>query len=187
MKPRFSIRQTPLTGLVAVERQRRGDERGYLERLFCSEELFEAGWQQPIRQVNHTYTHKCGTVRGLHFQHPPRAESKLVICIKGAVFDVAVDLRRSSPTYLQWHAVRISESNGLAMMIPEGFGHGFQTLTEEVEMIYCHSSPYCAEAEGGVHPKDPELDITWPLEIAELSERDDNFPFLKEDFKGIDL
>lgn len=182
---RLNITDLPLNGLKRVERQRLGDERGFLSRLFCAAELSAAGWQKPIAQINHTHTTRCGTVRGLHFQYPPHAEIKLVSCIRGEVWDVAVDLRRDSTTFLHWHAERLSENNCRALLIPEGFAHGFQTLTDNVEMLYCHSTAYVAAAEAGVNPKDKLLAIPWPLPISELSARDTQHPMLNKEFIGL--
>ena len=147
---RFILTDLPLHGLKLVERQRLGDARGFLSRLFCAEELAIAGWIKPVAQVNHTFTARRGTVRGMHFQRPPHAEMKLVSCIRGEVWDVAVDVRAGSPTFMRWHAERLSADNGRALLIPEGFAHGFQTLTDGVELLYCHSAAYAAEAEAGL-------------------------------------
>jgi len=182
---RFTITDLPLAGLKRVERQSLGDNRGFLARLFCAEELASAGWTKPIAQINHTYTAKQGTVRGMHFQHPPHAEMKLVSCIRGEVWDVAVDLRVGSPTFLHWHAERLSVENGCALLIPEGFAHGFQALTDDVELLYCHSEAYAAHAEGGLNPTDPRLGITWPLAIAELSARDAGQALITSDVEGV--
>ena len=182
---RFAITHLPLLGLKRVQRQRLGDNRGFLARLFCTEELASAGWANPIAQINHTYTAKQGTVRGMHFQRPPHTEMKLVSCIRGEVWDVAVDLRVSSPTFLQWHAEQRSAENGCALLIPEGFAHGFQALTDDVELLYCHSEAYAANAEGGLNPTDPRLEIAWPLAIAELSARDAGHALITSDFKGV--
>ena len=184
---RFSLSVLPLAGLVAVERHPLGDSRGFLARLFCAEALAAAGWCQPIAQINHTYTASRGTVRGLHFQRPPHAEMKLVSCLRGEVWDVAVDLRADSPTFLQWHAERLSAANGRALLIPEGFAHGFQALSCDVELLYCHSAAYVAEAEAGLHPLDPRLDIRWPLDIAQMSTRDAGHPFIEPGFEGVRL
>lgn len=184
---RFTITDLPLAGLKLVERQRLGDSRGFLARLFCAEELAAAGWLQPIAQINHTYTARRGTVRGMHFQLPPHAEMKLVTCLQGEVWDVAVDLRAGSPTFLHWHAERLSADNGRALLIPEGFAHGFQTLTDGVELLYCHSAAYASSAEGGVNPQDERLGITWALAIAELSARDAAHPMLEGKFEGVAL
>jgi dTDP-4-dehydrorhamnose 3,5-epimerase len=176
---RFDIKGTPLEGLFVVRRKRMGDARGWLERLFCSEELEAAGWIWPVAQLNRTLTTRRGTVRGMHFQHSPHEEAKLVTCLRGEVFDVAVDLRSSSPTYGRWYGERLSHDNASSLLVPPGFAHGFQTLTDDVEMFYVHSAIYTPEAEGGVRADDPALRIDWPLEIAERSERDANFPNLR--------
>ena len=170
-----------------VERQRLGDARGFLSRLFCAEELGEAGWNKPVVQINHSYTTRRGTVRGMHFQRPPHAEMKLVSCIRGEVWDVAIDVRAGSETFLRWHAERLSADNGRALLIPEGFAHGFQALTDDVELLYCHSAAYAAAAEAGLNAKDPMLGITWPLPITELSPRDAQHPLLNEQFAGVAL
>ena len=182
---RFTVTDLPLAGLKRVQRQRLGDNRGFLARLFCAEELAAAGWTQPIAQINHTFTAKQGTVRGMHFQRPPHAEMKLVSCIRGEVWDVAVDLRVGSPTFLHWHAERLSVENGCALLIPEGFAHGFQALTDDVELLYCHSAAYAAQAEGGLNPTDPRLGIRWPLTITELSARDAGHSLITSDFEGV--
>jgi len=182
---RFAIADLPLPGLKCIERQQVGDARGYLTRLFCADELRAAGWTRPLAQINHSCTAKKGTVRGLHFQHPPHAEMKLVSCIRGEVFDIAVDIRRGSRTFLRWHGERLSASNNLALLIPEGFAHGFQALSDDAELIYCQSAPYNAAAEDGLDPQDPKLGIHWPLSIAELSARDARHPRLDGSFAGV--
>lgn len=184
---RLSVTALPLGGLYRVQRQRLGDSRGFFSRLFCAEELKVCGWTKPIAQINHTYTARRGTVRGLHYQHPPHAEMKLVTCLRGEVWDVAVDLRKHSPSFLRWHAEVLSAENGAALLIPEGFAHGFQTLTDDVELLYCHSAFYHPEAEGGLHVQDARLAIAWPLPIAELSDRDAAFARIAADFQGIEL
>lgn len=182
---RFDVRSLPLDGLKAVTRTRLSDSRGYLARLFCAEELVSAGWQKPIAQINHTLTKRRGAVRGMHYQRPPHSEMKLVTCVRGEVWDVAVDLRARSPTFLQWHAESLSAENGRALLIPEGFAHGFQTLTDDAELLYCHSAAYAPSAEAGLHARDPLLSIAWPLAIEELSSRDEQHPMLNDDFAGI--
>lgn len=184
---RLAITHLPLSGLKLITRQRQGDSRGSFSRLFCAQELATAGWSKPIAQINHTVTPKVGTVRGMHFQHPPYSEMKLVTCMRGEVFDVAVDLRQGSPTFFAWHGERLSADNNRAMLIPEGFAHGFQALTDDVELLYCHSAPYAAGFEGGVQPTDPLLGIVWPRPIALLSERDFGHPLLTDSFAGISV
>ncbi|MDO9264988.1 MAG: dTDP-4-dehydrorhamnose 3,5-epimerase family protein [Desulfosalsimonadaceae bacterium] len=178
MNERFVLTQLPLSGLILIRRKRMGDTRGYLERLFCVRELAEAGWTDPIAQINLTYTGRQGTIRGMHFQHPPHAEKKLVMCMKGRVYDVAVDIRKNSPTFLEWHGEILSPEASNALMIPEGFAHGFQSLTPDVEMLYCHSAFYAPEYESGICPTDPAINIHWPLEITEMSGRDAAHPLI---------
>lgn len=182
---RFTITNLPLSGLKRIDRQRLGDSRGFLSRLFCADELTAAGWLKPIAQINHTYTAKQGTVRGMHFQRSPHSEMKLISCIRGEVWDVAVDLRENSPTFLHWHAERLSAENGCALLIPEGFAHGFQALTDDAELLYCHSEPYAAQAEAGLNPTDPRLGINWPQDIIELSLRDAGHALITSDFEGV--
>lgn len=182
----LDITDLPLQGLRVVDRQIHGDSRGFLTRLFDSEPLSAAGFVGPVAQINHTFTAVRGTVRGMHFQWPPHAECKLVSCIRGEIWDVAVDLRRGSPTFLRWHAERLSAANGRALLIAEGFAHGFQTLTDDCELIYAHSNAYVPAAEGGVRPDDSFLGIDWPLPIVGLSPRDQAHPPLTHGFPGID-
>lgn len=184
---RFAILDTPITGLKVIERQQLGDSRGFLSRLFCADELAAAGWCKPVAQINQTCTQKQGTIRGMHFQRSPHVEMKLVACLHGAVWDVAVDLRAGSPTFMQWHAEELSAANRRALLIPEGFAHGFQTLSDECELLYLHSAPYAPEAEAGLNPKDDMLSITWPLAITEMSARDAHHPMLDHQFKGMTL
>ena len=172
---RFELSPTPLDGLVLVTRKRLGDERGWLERLFCADELRQAGWQWSVAQLNRTMTAKRGTVRGMHFQHPPHEEAKFVTCLRGEVFDVAVDIRPGSPTYGKWHGAVLSGENAKSFLIPPGFAHGFQTMTDDVEMFYVHSAPYAPDAEDGLCADDAALGIDWPLPITTQSERDKGF------------
>jgi dTDP-4-dehydrorhamnose 3,5-epimerase len=182
---RFIISQTPLAGLIMLTRQRLLDDRGFLARLFCAEEFAAIGWNKAIAQINHTHTAHQGTVRGLHFQNPPHAEMKLVSCLCGAIWDVAVDIRANSPTFLHWYGVDLSAENCRALLIPEGFAHGFQALSDAAELLYCHSTAYAAGAEGGLHPQDPVLKINWPLPVTHISQRDMSHTFLTQGFTGV--
>jgi len=164
---------------MVIQRKPIQDERGYLERVFCTAALASLLQARSIRQINRTLTLRCGTVRGMHFQNPPCAEMKFVSCLRGEVFDVAVDLRPDSPTRLQWHAEVLSAENCKTLAIPEGFAHGFQTLTDDCEMLYFHTADYRRESEGGLNPLDPALGITWPLAISDISSRDSAQPMLK--------
>lgn len=182
---RFTITDTPLAGLKLIERQRIGDSRGFLSRLLCIEELAIAGWVKPVVQINHTHTARKGTVRGMHFQRAPHAEMKLVTCLRGEVWDVAVDLRVGSTTFLRWHAERLSAENNCALLIPEGFAHGFQALTADAELLYCHSAAYASDAEAGLNPLDTRLAIAWPLPVTELSARDASHPFIGDKIERV--
>lgn len=184
---RFDFIPTPLTGLMLVQRKAIEDHRGFLSRFYCAEEFRAAGIDKPVAQINHTLTRQRGAVRGLHFQHPPHAETKVVSCLKGEILDVAVDLRRDSPTFLHWHGEILSAANRKSLLIPEGYAHGFQTLAEDCELIYLHTSPYHPESEGALNVADPRLNIAWFLPVNDLSERDRNHPFISQNFQGIVL
>lgn len=184
---RFAFTPTPLAGLWVVERGRIEDDRGFFSRFFCQQEFAGIGLSRPISQINHTLTRNRGTVRGMHFQTPPHAEAKLVSCVEGTVFDVAVDIRTGSSTFLAWHGEVVSAGNRKSLFIPEGFAHGFQALSDDCQLIYLHTAPYAPEAEGGLNPSDPALAIDWPLPISEVSERDRGQPLLGPDFAGVTL
>lgn len=183
----LEVSVTPLAGLKIVQRRCIEDSRGYFSRFFCADELRDAGFRRSIAQINHTLTRHSGAVRGMHFQNPPHAETKMVSCLRGRVFDVAVDLRRGSPTFLSWHGEILSAENRKSLLIPEGFAHGFQTLSDDCELLYLHSAPYAPLAEGALNARDPRLSIDWPLPIGEMSERDRLHPNLASDFPGIEL
>lgn len=174
---RFVRHTSNLANLFIIERRRIGDERGFFSRFFCADELPDFGTGS-IAQINHTMTRAKGVIRGMHFQRAPHDETKFVSCLKGVIFDVAVDLRPESPTYLKWHGEILSEDNARSLLIPAGFAHGFQTLSEDCELIYLHDKPYAPDAEGGVNPLDPKINISWPLPVSQMSARDSNFAFL---------
>jgi len=178
MSSRFEILETSLLGLSALGRKPVGDARGSLERMFCATELANLLEGRSIVQINRTHTAARGTVRGMHFQNPPHAELKIVSCLRGEVFDVAVDLRPDSPTRYHWHAEILSAENHKTLAIPEGFAHGFQTLTDDCEMLYFHTAAYRSDAESGLHPLDPALAVEWPLAITAMSTRDSSQPFI---------
>lgn len=184
---RFDFNSTPLLGLLQVQRKVLEDPRGFLSRFYCADDFRSAGLNKPIAQINHTLTRNKGAVRGLHFQYPPHAESKLVSCVRGKVFDVAVDLRRTSATFLHWYGAELSAENKQSLLIPEGFAHGFQTLTDDCELIYLHTEAYHPKSEGALNIADHRLAIKWPLPISEMSERDRNHPLITESYQGIDL
>ena len=177
--------ETPVSGLLVAQSETHTDHRGAFSRLFCESELQECLGSRNIVQINQSRTSIVGAVRGLHYQHPPYAEMKFVRCLKGRVWDVAVDLRAGSPTFLMWHAEELSAENMSMMVIPEGFAHGFQVLEENSELLYMHTALYAPAAEGGIRPMDNLLAIDWPLPIQDLSDRDRNHPMLASDFTGV--
>ncbi len=184
---RLSITALALDGLKSIERKPIGDLRGSLTRLFCANELVEAGWNLPIAQINLTQTSHKGAIRGLHFQLQPYAEMKLVTCIRGRIWDVVVDLRRDSRTFLRWQAKELSAENNQALLIPQGFAHGFQALTDDVELIYFHTMSYHPEAESGLNAFDPALAVEWPLSVTNISARDEGFSMIDSNFVGVDV
>lgn len=184
---RFDLIETSIKDLKVVQRKPLGDSRGFLSRMFCAESFSAFGVNKPIAQINHTLTQKKGTVRGLHFQYAPYAETKIVSCIKGEVYDVAVDLRKDSPTFLNWYGEILSADNQKSLLIPEGFAHGFQTLIDNCELIYLHTEAYQPSAEGALNVLDSRIKIDWPLPITELSERDQKHAMIDEKFQGLVL
>lgn len=187
MNNRFDVLPTAIVGLTVLQRQPIGDHRGYLERIFCADELRAIIATRTIVQINHTYTAKRGTVRGLHFQYPPQAEMKMVSCLKGEIFDVAVDVRHGCPSFLQHHGEILSAANRKTLVIPEGFAHGFQALTDDCEMLYLHTAAYAPMSEGALNATDPRLAIPWPLPITEQSPRDLAHSMLATDFTGVSV
>jgi len=183
----LEFEDTTLAGLKRVQRRPIEDERGFFCRFYCASEFGSVGSGQALSQINHTLTRRAGAVRGLHYQRPPHAETKLVSCIAGSVFDVAVDLRHGSPTFLQWHGERLTAANRASLLIPEGFAHGFQALEPDCELIYLHTAAYRPDAEGALNVSDPMLAIEWPLAITDLSTRDRAHPFIEADWPGLTL
>lgn len=183
---RLRITETPLAGLYVLHRKVLGDSRGSLERMFCQTELKPLLKNRTIRQINRTVTNQEGTIRGMHYQRPPGAELKVVTCTRGSVFDVAIDLRRGSPTFLKHYSVTLSESNLQSLVIPEGFAHGFQSLVANCEMCYLHTADYEPALEGAVNALDPQIDIPWPLECFDRSKRDVEHALLDLNYRGLD-
>jgi dTDP-4-dehydrorhamnose 3,5-epimerase len=175
----------PLTGAYKIDPQVFKDERGLFYRFFCEKDFQQIGHTKNWVQLNHSYTEKAGTIRGLHYQLPPFSEIKMVRCISGAILDVIVDIREDSPTFLQWTAIELSAENRNLLYIPEGFAHGFQTLADHCELIYHHSAFYVPGHEAGIRYNDPLVNIQWPLPVSNLSDRDKNHSFLSASFKGI--
>ena len=183
----MDIVRSNIDGVVTVSSQPIEDDRGSLHRLFCKKELAGVIAERQIVQINHTVTKKKGAVRGFHFQYAPHAEMKMIRCTRGAIWDVAVDLRQGSSTFLQWFAQEITPENSKMMVIPEGVAHGFQVLEDNSELVYLHTDFYTPDAEAGVNIQDPKLAVDWPLEIKDLSQRDRDHPFLSDDYAGVIL
>lgn len=183
----MKFQETKLKGCYLIDLDKNEDQRGFLNRIFCQKNLSSLLKGKSIRQVNRTFSRKEGLVRGLHFQKPPHAEIKIVYCIKGKVWDVAVDLRKGSPTFLHYHSVTLTEDNFQCFFIPEGFAHGFQTLIPNCEMLYFHTEDYNIDAEGVINSIDPRISINWPKIITEKSERDNKSPMLDKNFLGIEI
>jgi len=179
--------KTPLNDVYLLEIEPFEDQRGIFARLFCQKELKTINQDKTIKQINFSYTRNKGTVRGMHFQYPPRAETKMIKCLQGKVFDVAIDLRKGSKTFLKWHGEILSKDNLKMIYIPEGFAHGFQTLESNCELIYLHTEFYTPNSEGGLCYNDPSIGIKWPLPVQELSEKDNKFKTLSLHFNGINL
>jgi len=183
----MNVTALPLAGASIVDTSPHGDHRGHFARFFCARELGALGIKTDIVQANHSLTTAKGAVRGMHFQRPPMSEVKMVRCIQGAVFDVLVDIRVGSPTYLQWHGEVLSAENMRLMIVPEGFAHGFQALESMSEVMYLVTQYYSPECEGGLRHDDPQLGIEWPLSITDVSAKDAAHPLIAEGFKGIHM
>lgn len=176
---------TPLEGSYEVSLAPRADSRGWFARFYCKDEFKQIGHDKEWVQMNHSFTAEKGALRGMHFQYPPYSEIKMVRCIAGSVYDVIIDVRKNSQTFLQFYATELSALKKNMLYIPEGFAHGFQTLTDDCELIYFHSEYYTPNGEGGIRFDEPLVNINWPLPVKEISERDSNHPYLNENFKGI--
>ena len=186
MSHRFHVADTRLSDVRVIERAKLVDRRGFLSRLFSADELAGAGWIRPIAQINQSFTSREGTVRGLHFQFGQHAEMKLITCLQGDVFDVAVDLRRGSPTFRSWHGEHLSASNNRARDTG-GLRTWLPGVCADVVLLYLHSKAYARGAESAFSPLEPRLAIEWPRPITEMSERDANHPPMCETFDGISL
>jgi dTDP-4-dehydrorhamnose 3,5-epimerase len=180
MSQRFEFTELRLAGLHIIDPKPIEDSRGNLTRFFCANEFEQLGFKRPIAQMNTTLTKQKGVVRGMHFQCAPHQEQKIVSCVSGAICDVVVDMREASPTYLQWHSEILSQDNKRSILIPEGFAHGFQTITKNCSLLYLHSEFYAPEAERGLRYNDPQLAIEWPEKVTFVSDRDKSHPFIEK-------
>lgn len=181
----MTLQPTPLAGLWLAHTQPAHDHRGAFARLFCQQHLAAVLGARQLVQINQSITHQTGAVRGLHFQHTPHAEMKLVRCLQGRVWDVVVNLRAGSATLLQCFATELSAANACMLVIPEGFAHGFQALEPNCHLLYLHTAAYTPQAEAGLHCQDPRLQIHWPLPVADLSARDAAHALLPAGFEGL--
>jgi dTDP-4-dehydrorhamnose 3,5-epimerase len=183
----MKFHSTPLSGLMLVETSETQDGRGRFSRLFCEEEFAFIRADLHWTQINLSTTFHMGTVRGMHYQHPPATEAKLIRCLRGRVFDVAVDLRKDSATFLHWHGVELSEEGAAQFFIPEGFAHGFQALTDDAQLLYFHTAAWNRSLEAGLRHDDPALNIAWPLPITCLSEKDRQATLIDKHFVGVSV
>lgn len=179
--------ETPLKGSYLIDLEPIVDERGWFARTYCKNEFDTIGHSKEWVQLNHSFTRLKGTIRGMHYQLPPFSEIKMVRCILGAVYDVIIDLRKDSPTFLIYFGVELSAKNKRMNYIPEGFAHGFQTLTDDCELIYHHSQFYSPGVEGGLKYDDPKVNIEWRLPVNTISIRDNSYSFINDNFKGLKL
>lgn len=178
---------TPLSGAYLINLDRRGDDRGFFARLFCENEFKNSGLESQFVQINTSLTAKKGTLRGMHYQLPPDSEVKVVRCIRGALFDVIVDLRPDSPTFKKWFGAELTSENRTMMYVPRGFAHGLVTLQDDTEAFYLVSAFYAPESERGVRFDDKEFGIEWPVPILETSDKDRGWPDLDPEWHGVEL
>ena len=183
----MKIYENNIKGVYILESSFIKDDRGAFTRLFCVDDLKKIIGSRKILQINYSLTHKVGAIRGMHYQNPPYAELKIIRCIRGRVFDVALDLRAGSPTFLQWVSAELTPENCRALVIPEGCAHGFQVLDPDSELLYLHTAFYSSSYESGVRFDEPRARIIWPLDPTDLSVRDQNHPRLEKNFLGITL
>ena len=178
------LHPTSIKDLNEIESEPFVDERGRFSRLFCEQAFAVIRPELHFAQINLSETRKCGTLRGLHYQQATAAEAKLIRCTRGRVFDVAVDLRQDSATFLSWHAVELAEDNDRGFFIPEGFAHGFQTLSDNVQLLYMHTVAWQPQCEAGLRYDDPRIGIRWPTAVTHISNKDQSYRLLDESFVG---
>lgn len=183
----MQFEETPLKGCYVIRTTPFIDHRGVFARFFCSDELKELFGGRQIVNINFSRTAKRGSIRGMHFQYPPMAEMKFVRCIRGSVYDVVVDIRKNSKTFLKWYGLELTADNMKMLCVPEGFAHGFQVLEDFSELLYLHTQFYSKEHESALNYADPALSISWPLEPCIISERDINRKFIDDMFEGVVL
>ncbi|EAI1813093.1 dTDP-4-dehydrorhamnose 3,5-epimerase [Campylobacter jejuni] len=206
---RFNFMKACIEGVYIIEPKPICDERGYFERYFCANDFEEIGMKKPIIQINHSKTIGKGSIRGMHYQIPPFCETKIVRCLKGSILDVAIDIRKNSPTFLQYFSIELNEVNNKYLYIPEGFAHGFQVLSDEAEILYLVTQEFNSSADRGINPFDKAIistnnfyqrnrhnvfenyegggGIKWPLEIGNISRKDLDRQYIDKNFIGIEI
>ena len=180
------FQDTPIKGLKVIKYNKLNDERGFFLKIHNHDLFQNAGLNENIEEI---YTSQScrSVIRGLHYQKSPFAHSKIIFCLSGSIFDVAVDLRKGSTTYGNHYSIFLKSNSYIGLYIPEGFAHGFQSLSDDVEIIYCHNKAYRPDHELALNPVDPTLKLQWPIEISEMSERDKNHRLIAKNFKGINF
>ena len=179
--------ETPIKGAYIIELEPFHDNRGLFARTFCKREFEKIGHKKEFVQFNHSVTLHKGTMRGMHYQVPPGSEIKLIRCIRGKVFDVIIDLRCESPTFLKYFTAELGELNMKMIYVPEGFAHGFQTLENNSQLIYHHTQYYNSSDERGIRYNDPAINVNWPLDPVNITDKDKNYPLIENSFKGIKI
>ena len=183
----MKFNETKIKGLYIAELEPLSDDRGFFARVYCNKELEKINIEKSIKQINHSLTSTVGAIRGMHYQSTPYTEIKMVRCISGEVYDVAIDLRKDSDTFLQWHGEYLNSKNFKMMVIPEGFAHGFQVIKPNSELLYFHTESYTQKAESGILFNDKKIGIKWPLKVTDISERDLRHENIINKFKGINI
>lgn len=184
---RFTFEKTNISGVFVVTPKKIIDPRGYYERFFCSDEFKELGFTDSVKQINHSQTVAKGVIRGFHYQKPPYCEMKLVRCINGSIFDVALDLRKNSPTFMKHFSCELSSANGAYLLIPEGVAHAFQTTSDLSEILYIVNKKYTPSSDVAINPLDRAIGVQWPLKINTELSKELGAPMISLDFTGIDV
>jgi dTDP-4-dehydrorhamnose 3,5-epimerase len=183
----MNLIESNLSGLYKVQPTPFTDDRGSFARIYCKKDFLSIGFNKEFVQINHSYNIFAGTVRGLHYQIPPFSDAKLIYCIQGSIFDIVVDIRENSSTFLQSYCIELSSENKLGIFVPEGFAHGFQTLQKNTLVVYHHTDYYSPDFEAGIRFDDPVLSIKWPLEVINMSDRDKSFQFIDNNFQSLKI
>lgn len=182
----MKFNKTPLEGARTIELEKRGDDRGFFARYFCEREFGAEGLETKFVQINNSLSSKRGTLRGMHYQLPPSPEVKVVRCVRGSLWDVILDLRPDSPSFMQWFGAELSAENRVMMYVPRGFAHALITLADDTEAIYLVSEFYDPQSERGVRWNDPAIGIKWPIEPTEISPKDAKWPDFDPVFHGVE-